>query len=137
MLVGVSRTGKDDNETRRKADCGRQRAQDESRASRQDPPKGSSEMRRDCSVGRKGTIQKMLSSSRESREERRSNRKLDDLPARFRDIQERGAKHAADAGVDVKDIPAMVRQQRGEASNEELAEAEEILSKSLGRPSRR
>lgn len=88
-------------------------------------------------MGQKGTIQKMLNSSRESREGRRSNRKFDDLTARFRHIQERGAKHAADSGVDVKDIPAMVRQQRGEASNEELAEAEEILAKSLSRPPRR
>lgn len=88
-------------------------------------------------MGQKGKIQRMLSSSRESREERRSNRKLDELTAQFRDIQERGAKHAADAGVDVKNIPAMVRQQRGEGSNEELAEAEEILAKGFTRPPRR
>ena len=57
---------------------------------------------------------------------------LGGLAARFQRLQERGAKRAADVGIDVKSIPNMLRQERNEMTEEERAEAEEILRKSLG-----
>lgn len=57
------------------------------------------------------------------------------LATRFRHIQERGSKHAADAGVEVAEIPKLIRGERATAA--ELSEADALLEKSLSRRARR
>lgn len=54
----------------------------------------------------------------------------------FRRVQECGAKLAANSGIELDDIPAVVRRERAERTAQELQEAEDFVASQLAESDR-